>query len=104
MTLEERIKRIEDEMYAQGFWQRPASKPKELSTAEAFDVQILPDSMGISLSFSYRCGVCDREVRFDSEVVTPEAYRTRVPFYLNRAQCSNDLEHRTKVIFPVVKD
>jgi hypothetical protein len=99
MTPEERIAKLEAEMYRQEFWQRPVPPPKEYLTTEAsgcdwFDE---PTSGMVRVAFDYSCGVCGEQfheaIRIPSG--TPQGF-----FRLLPCLATKDPSHVTKVVFP----
>jgi hypothetical protein len=98
MTLEERIAKLEEEMYRREFWQRPVPPPKEYLTTEAsgcdwFDE---PTSGMVHVTFDYSCGVCGEQFHDAIRVRNhePNPFSRLLPCLNTRLP-----EHLTKVVF-----
>jgi hypothetical protein len=99
MTLEERIAKLEEEMYRQEFWQRPAPLPRVYPETEATECDWFDEQTTghVHLRFRYTCGVCAEQ--FDSTLRIPSSTPQGF-FRLLPCPKTKDPSHVTKVVFP----
>jgi hypothetical protein len=97
MTLEERIAKLEEEMYRQEFWQRPAPPPRVYPQTEATECDWFdePTAM-VHVTFDYSCGVCGEQFHDAIRVPNhePNPFSRLLPCLKTKLP-----EHLTKVVF-----